>query len=177
LDRANVIEFRVESNDLQNYLQDGAQKPELSKLASLGTPYAEHFVTAQKTSITNSSQLSLAVNQFFKIFSKHESEFGFRVANEAARLISFQKLLGSDSFNENFDSVIVQKFLPKLHGSRSQLEELLQELIIATSGSEVAEWEEELLTKDDPTYPLSYNKLCRTYKKLQRDQFVSFAEA
>ena len=177
LDRANVIEFRVESNDLQNYLQDGAQKPVLSKLASLGTPYAEHFVTAQKTSITNSSQLSLAVNQFFKIFSKHESEFGFRVANEAARLISFQKLLGSDSFNENFDSVIVQKFLPKLHGSRSQLEELLQELIIATSGSEVAEWEEELLTKDDPTYPLSYYKLCRMYKKLQRDQFVSFAEA
>ena len=177
LDRANVIEFRVESNDLQNYLQDGAQKPVLSKLASLGTPYAEHFVAAQNSSITNSSQLSLAVNQFFKIFSKHESEFGFRVANEAARLISFQKLLGSDSFNENFDSVIVQKFLPKLHGSRSQLEELLQELITATSGSEVAEWEEELLTKDDPTYPLSYNKLCRMYKKLQRDQFVSFAEA
>ena len=177
LDRANVIEFRVESNDLQNYLQDGAQKPVLSKLESLGTPYAEHFVAAQNSSITNSSQLSLAVNQFFKIFSKHESEFGFRVANEAARLISFQKLLGSDSFNENFDSVIVQKFLPKLHGSRSQLEELLQELITATSGSEVAEWEEELLTKDDPTYPLSYNKLCRMYKKLQRDQFVSFAEA
>jgi hypothetical protein len=85
--------------------------------------------------------------------------------------------LGSDSFNENFDSVIIQKFLPKLHGSRSQLEELLQELIIATISNENQEWADEHLDYESPTYPLSFNKLCRMYRKLQRDQFVSFAEA
>ena len=177
LDRANVIEFRVESDDIENFLQDGCQKPDLSELASEGSQYAEDFVEAQKGEISIDKKFATEIKKFFKIFSKHDSEFGFRVANEAARLINFQKNLGSESFNENFDSVIVQKFLPKLHGSRSQMEELLQELILVTSGSESEEWSEELLAVEKPRYSVSYKKLCRMYKKLQRDQFVSFAEA
>ena len=177
LDRANVIEFRVESDDIENFLQDGCQKPDLSELASEGSQYAEDFVEAQKGEISIDKKFATEIKKFFKIFSNHDSEFGFRVANEAARLINFQKNLGSESFNENFDSVIVQKFLPKLHGSRSQMEELLQELILVTSGSESEEWSEELLAVEKPRYSVSYKKLCRMYKKLQRDQFVSFAEA
>ena len=57
------------------------------------------------------------------------------------------------------------------------MEELLQELILVTSGSESEEWSEELLAVEKPRYSVSYKKLCRMYKKLQRDQFVSFAEA
>jgi hypothetical protein len=57
------------------------------------------------------------------------------------------------------------------------MEELLQELILVTSGSESEEWSEELLAREKPSYSVSHKKLCRMYKKLQRDQFVSFAEA
>ena len=177
LDRANVIEFRVESEDMENFLKSGSQKPDLSKLAGTGSLYAKQFVPAQFSEISDDNQFSDEINRFFKIFSKYDAEFGFRVANEASRLINFQKLLGSDSFNENFDSVIIQKFLPKLHGSRSQLEELLQELIIATISNENQEWADELLENKSSAYPLSFNKLCRMYRKLQRDQFVSFSEA
>jgi energy-coupling factor transporter ATP-binding protein EcfA2 len=177
LDRANVIEFRVESEDMENFLNSGSQKPDLSKLAGTGSLYAKQFVPAQFSEISNDNQFSDEINRFFKIFSEYDAEFGFRVANEASRLINFQKLLGSDSFNENFDAVIIQKFLPKLHGSRSQLEELLQELIDATISNENQEWADEHLDYQSPTYPLSFNKLCRMYRKLQRDQFVSFAEA
>ena len=147
LDRANVIEFRVESEDMENFLKSGSQKPDLSKLAGTGSLYAKQFVPAQFSEISDDNQFSDEINRFFKIFSKHDAEFGFRVANEASRLINFQKLLGSNSFNENFDSVIIQKFLPKLHGSRSQLEELLQELIMATISNENQEWADELLEK------------------------------
>ena len=105
------------------------------------------------------------------------------------------------------DAVIVQKFLPKLHGSRSKLEGLLWALAwacgaerIDRDGKDFAEQLREasrrrtkasmarrscgrLLAKnaDDPAaaarYPLSFDKVMRMWRKLVRDQFVSFAEA
>ena len=68
---------------------------------------------------------------FFDLLRDHNAEFGFRVANEAARFLHFYRLLGgyaddnADWFNAAMDAVIVQKFLPKLHGSRPKLEGLL----------------------------------------------------
>ena len=48
---------------------------------------------------------------------------------------------------------------------------------MATISNENQEWADELLENKSSAYPLSFNKLCRMYRKLQRDQFVSFAEA
>ena len=81
LDRANVIEFRVESEDMENFLKSGSQKPDLSKLARTGSLYAKQFVSAQFSEISNDNQFSDEINRFFKIFYKHDDEFGFRVAN------------------------------------------------------------------------------------------------
>ena len=99
------------------------------------------------------------------------------MASEASRLVAFQKLLGSEDFNANFDIVIAQKFLPKLHGSRSQLEDLLQDLLLKSSGTNNESWDDEILQSENPIYPLSFDKLSRMLEKLRRDQFVSFAEA
>jgi len=72
-----------------------------------------------------------AVNVSFDLLREHQAEFGFRVSNEAARFLYFYRLLGghaadsTDWFAAAMDAVIVQKFLPKLHGSRPKLEGLL----------------------------------------------------
>jgi 5-methylcytosine-specific restriction protein B len=99
------------------------------------------------------------------------------------------------------DAVIVQKLLPKLHGSRPQLEGLLWALTWACGGSRTGRSPEEFLTlcheagkaqeetKYGPDvveqaltggrayYPLSFNKIMRMWRKLIRDQFVTYAEA
>jgi 5-methylcytosine-specific restriction protein B len=150
----------------------------------------------------------------FNVLRQHNAEFGYRTGYEAARFIHFYKLLGdpsndnNDWFNGAMDAVIVQKVLPKLHGSRSKLEGLLWALAwasgaerinrdekdFATQLSEASEAQDEaryspdvvwaaLRAKNtaDPAkaapYPLSFDKVMRMWRKLARDQFVSFAEA
>ena len=176
LDRANVIEFRVELEDLQNYLKTPGRKPDLSKLSGQGSAYGENFVSAQELA-SFAPDFSKEIEDFFGIFAKNNAEFGYRVTSEASRLVAFQKLLGSENCNANFDVVIAQKFLPKLHGSRSQSEDLLQDLLLKSSGTNNENWDDEILQTENPIYPLSFDKLSRMLEKLRRDQFVSFAEA
>ena len=99
------------------------------------------------------------------------------------------------------DAVILQKFLPKLHGSRPKLEGLLWALTWACGGDrsgfdndgflarcrEAGNMQEE--TKLGPEaverslvgrtgrYALSFDKVMRMWRKLIRDQFVTFSEA
>jgi 5-methylcytosine-specific restriction protein B len=104
-------------------------------------------------------------------------------------------------FNKAMDAVIVQKLLPKLHGSRTKLEGLLWALGYACGAERVQQTAEEFLTtcqeageaqnesKYSPEavekalkgtaarYPLSFDKILRMHRKLVRDQFVTFAEA
>jgi 5-methylcytosine-specific restriction protein B len=99
------------------------------------------------------------------------------------------------------DAVIVQKLLPKLHGSRTKLEGLLWALGYACGADwrkmSAAEFQDACLeageaqneSKYSPEavhdalkgaearYPLSFDKILRMYRKLVRDQFVTFAEA
>ncbi|MFN8459812.1 MAG: DUF3578 domain-containing protein [Anaerolineae bacterium] len=135
LDRANVIEFRLESSDLGAFLAS----PRASKLENLdgqGAGFGEAFVKAMadKERVIPSeikTEYEKEMLLFFNILREHNAEFGYRVAYEAARFFHFYKLLGgypdhqTDWFNEAMDAVIAQKFLPKLHGSRSRLEGLL----------------------------------------------------
>lgn len=143
---------------------------------------------------------------FFKLFQQHDAEFGFRIAREAAKFLHFHNLLsGSPAddeawFNEAFDAVIIQKMLPKLNGSRTKLEGLLWALAWACGsdrqGVEVDGFRAQIKTAghmDDEAvygpeavekkygatarYPLSFAKVMRMWRRLIRDQFVSFSEA
>ena len=53
---------------MENFLNSGSQKPDLSKLAGAGSLYAKQFVTAQFSEISNDNQFSDEINRFFKIF-------------------------------------------------------------------------------------------------------------
>jgi 5-methylcytosine-specific restriction protein B len=144
------------------------------------------------------------IKLFFEIFQAHRAEFGFRVVHEASRFINAYKMLGGyddvteDWFSGAFDAVVVQKLLPKLHGSRARLEGLLWALFWACAaprGEDPDEFRNQCLaagraedeSKYSPegvntaagkiTYPLSADKLLRMWQRLTQDQFVSFAEA
>jgi 5-methylcytosine-specific restriction endonuclease McrBC GTP-binding regulatory subunit McrB len=217
LDRANVIEFRMEPQELEAFLTS-PRAPQLEELDGKGVAFGEEFVEA---AADQSLEVPAAVKSkyetemllIFNLLRQHNAEFGYRTGYEAARFIHFYKLLGGHSdndaewFNRAMDAVMVQKILPKLHGSRSKLEGLLWALAWACGASrvngnkdfavqlsEAGEAQDEAKYSPDVVwaalqamnatepakaapYPLSFDKVMRMWRKLARDQFVSFAEA
>lgn len=133
LDRANVIEFRMKDTELESFLENPL-KPDLNKLDGKGEAFGQAFVDAAKnpTEVPEDAKTRFQCEMllFFKVLQKHGAEFGYRVTHEAGRFVSFYKAIGSESnvetwFKQAFDSIIVQKFLPKLHGSESKLRGVL----------------------------------------------------
>lgn len=187
LDRANVIEFRMDKDDLATFL-NAPKAPNLDALNGLGKDYGAAFVkeASNKDHTVPAEVKDKFADEFallFELLQKHNAEFGYRVAYEAARFMHFYKELGGAPegwFNEAMDAVIVQKLLPKLHGSRSKLEGLLEALAwLCADGTTHGDTDPEQVRKavTEPRYPLSFEKVMRMWEKLVRDQFVSFAEA
>lgn len=204
LDRANVIEFRVDTGDLESFLSNSV-KPDLSTLDGKGAPFGKTFVEDASSPVDVPADVKAAYEAemllFFKVQQTHGAEFGYRVAHEAARFVCHYKLLGNypdgdtSWFPKAFDCVVVQKFLPKLHGSRAKLGPLLKKLWflcandVAGRGSDPLKAAEEAARstdkKTEPSvgalasalYPLSAEKISRMWRLLNENGFTSFAEA
>jgi len=209
LDRANVIEFRMAREELAAFLA-APHSPAMDALNTRGSGFGPAFVGEVAASLTAPANVRELFETesllFFDLLRDHNAEFGFRVANEAARFLHFYRLLGGYAeanvnwFNAAMDAVIVQKFLPKLHGSRPKLEGLLWALAWACGAAraggaaaflaqcrEAGRAQEETrfgpevvvtaLAGAAARYPLSFDKVMRMWRKLVRDQFVTFSEA
>jgi MoxR-like ATPase len=148
LDRANVIEFRVEPAEMEAFLAS-PKAPRLEELDGRGAVFGTAFVAAAADKACEvpacvKSDFEGEMLLFFNLLREHGAEFGYRTSYEAARFIHFYELLGgypdedSGWFNAAMDAVIVQKFLPKLHGSRSKLEGLLWALAWACGAERIA---------------------------------------
>jgi energy-coupling factor transporter ATP-binding protein EcfA2 len=135
LDRANVLEFRMDAQELRDFLANPAA-PKLEELDGKGFHYGEAFVRATTERVSGvpeavRAEFEAEMMLFFALLREHNLEFGYRIAHEAARFVHFYQTLGGYSdddtgwFRAAMDAVIVQKLLPKLHGSRSRLEGLL----------------------------------------------------
>lgn len=130
LDRANVIEFTVKHEDIRTFL-DNPYRIRIEDLDGKGIKYASAFVTASRQeSVIDSltqSELKEEVLLFFDILSEYGSEFGFRTVKEMARFTFYYDLISPNGVfsGESMDVQILQKVLPKLHGSRKKLEPLL----------------------------------------------------
>ena len=122
LDRANVIEFRITEDEIAAFL-DNPSIPDLSKLTKQGANMAENFLDIAATSDTvKNAELTNKLNLFFSELKKVGAEFGYRTASEIMQLVTKLKLLEPTIENNVcLDIAIMQKLLPKLHGSRSKL--------------------------------------------------------
>ena len=140
---------------------------------------------------------------FFHALHRNGAEFGYRVAHEAARYVHFHKKLGDFAdgdaswFRFAFDCVIIQKLLPKLHGSRTKLGPVLKTLwflclnhptnrgLDALKSADIAarSADKKIEPSIDPEilevayYRLSAEKIGRMWRLLSDNGFTSFAEA
>ena len=148
LDRANVLEFRVSGSELKAFLKNPVAV-DFSKLDAGGKEYGSRFsALAQRPTRLPDAERGMFEAElclFFEALQTANAEFGFRVAKEGASFLHFHKLLGGAdwSFNAAMDAQILQKLLPKLHGSRNVLEPVLCTLATLCFAKRTWEFDDE----------------------------------
>lgn len=186
LDRANTIEFRVTQDEMKNFLSN-IRDINFDVLTGKGAGMSKSFLemAAGKEYATNDIEvIKAALVQFFDELKKIGSEFGYRSATEILRLIHQLTVLDNSlSINQRIDIAIMQKLLPKLHGSRRKLCPVLETLgtfcIIGNIGiiKDVFEKADFNYNNASVLYPLSLEKIARMYRGAIDNGFASFAEA
>ncbi|MDQ2914296.1 MAG: hypothetical protein M3T56_13690 [Chloroflexota bacterium] len=209
LDRANVIEFRIDPSRLAT-ASDGLAAIDLAAIEGKGSRFAPLFGTRDWVPVLPalaSAQLRAEIELAFDVLAREGHEFGYRTSSEIARFVAVHRgLLGPGwSFESSFDAQVTQKLLPRLHGSRRSISSVL--VALAVLCSEPRQWandgrltntelikgrvEDEAASADDLSeialrfagltsrapYPLGLDKIVRMLKRLDRNGFVSFAEA
>lgn len=213
LDRAQVIEFRVSTEEMTEYLSRPASV-DAESLLGLGAAYGPPLVRAAEMLSPEApegcaTRLEAEILLFFRLLQEHGFEFGFRTANDAVALVNALMVLsnskawdaklgrweehdgaGRDWLDAALDVVILQKFLPKLHGSKMKLTPMLKTLYaccVAAPGARDVETELARLQTEAPLelladangarYPLSAAKLARMHRQANLNGFVSFIDA
>lgn len=184
LDRANVIEFKIKASEMDTFLQTNPDS-DVTKADSLATAYAEDFVATHNPS--QIPAINNTLNLFFVELKKANAEFGYRAAHEITKFIGIA--LGNDDTTTPFtmekavDAAIVQKLLPKLHGSKKKLTPVLKEMwgfcFDAPADGNAIVALEDAVEADAiiAKYPLSADKILRMFKWVTDNGFASFSEA
>ncbi len=179
LDRANTIEFRVDETNIRSFF-DLPSKINLTVLESKGTSMAKSFLEISRDEvIEKDGKYSEVLVKFFNELKKIGAEYGYRTAVEMLLLINKLNKISDISVNESVDIAVMQKLLPKLHGSRSKISKVLDTLILLC----LKDKQTFTITKSDEVlveniiYPIAYEKLVRMYKNALDNGFTSYAEA
>jgi len=158
LDRANVIEFEVESGQIAEFLASPHEYPEPPK-ADEGV--AEAFLALAKRARldpdkggldaldgTPAKEAREHLVALFEILKRGRFEFAYRTANEVMRYLRVCRYLAAEESDDalsawdeggwrnDLDAQIVQKILPKLHGSMGRVGRLLGALTAYCGGAD-----------------------------------------
>lgn len=188
LDRANAIEFRVTNKEIETFLT-APNEIDLTQLETKGANMGASFVEMAKNKefeAIDTDVLNKTLVNFFAELKKTGAEFGYRTGMEIHRLYQQLSVINTDlAENDKIDIAVMQKLLPKLHGSRRKLCPILEVLatlcVKATvdAKKDFLDNKEEIVFKEnaDVVYPLSLEKITRMYKGAIDNGFASYAEA
>jgi 5-methylcytosine-specific restriction enzyme B len=184
LDRANVIEF----NDVS---LDGYSSTEGNQFSFENPDVRNNLMDKDVPPFCSRADYSRfgdiigdganPILELLNLLKKYNLHFGYRVANEISRFIWLSKDLIGENFNVNIamDIQILQKILPKFHGTRGKLEKPLKDLLSFCRGGEASEGEmahDEAQNQKGSLYPRSARKLKRMLDNLKIQGYTSFIE-
>ncbi len=173
LDRAQTIEFRVSTDDLN----PGAARPNVAAAAS--APFLAsmlHISRDPQWLVTHpGSDRPLLVESLIalhRLLSKHDLEFGHRTLTEALRFSSIYEALSGAGWLQALDLILLQMILPRIHGSRPRVEPILTDLegYCTNVGAPVVG------ATSTPDLAFSLSKVARMLRIVRANQFVSFTE-
>src|SRR5690606_31513794 len=110
LDRANVIEFRIDSTDLQNFLKT-PKNVDLKQSLAQGVPMGANFIQLSQQNETNADlDLNTALINFFNELKVIGAEFGYRSAFEIHLLFAQLSQIDTNlTVDEKVDFAVMQK--------------------------------------------------------------------
>jgi MoxR-like ATPase len=166
LDRASTFEFRVTSNELDAELQRPIAAPAgedqrvraFASLAESDDWQREHPHPAR-------AEIVSTLREAHVILACASQEFGHRTLYEILRFCAFFAATGDTDVDTALDLAMMQKVLPKVHGSRRRVEPILTALDALAVGAGPA-----------PRLPITHHKIVRMIESVRANQFVSFAE-
>lgn len=188
LDRASTLEFRVTSEDLNA----DARKPVpcapgeaalVRGLLAIGKDDQWHESVAS----TPREEIGNQLRQLHRLLARYGLEFGHRAFYECIRLTALLHAAGISDREAILDRIVIQRILPRLHGSRRKLEQPVGALALFCRDlplelppkSSLAEAIAKILSDGDQAVaklPKSYKKLVRMLESLHLNQFASFTE-
>jgi 5-methylcytosine-specific restriction protein B len=185
LDRANTFEFRVVENDLQL----GARKPTRCSAGDEALvrgllSICKNEAWQEANPATFGPELGEKLKQLHALLSRYGLEFGHRLFYEAMRFGALAEASGMGSFEAALDRIVIQKILPRLHGSRRRLEPPLLALAQFTrdlpdeisSDEKLPGLKVEQIGDERPQLPISFDKVSRMLRTLRTNQFASFTD-
>jgi len=128
------------------------------------------------------------VTELHTLLQEDSRHFGHRVANEIAAFVLLAAAQASDpaAARAAMDVAILQKVLPKLHGTRQELGPLLDRLRAFALGTDIGNlpsWRWSLQSgwagdtdSAAPRFPRTAAKLWRMFQRLRHHGFTSFVE-
>lgn len=166
LDRAFTFEFRVTSDELDAELRRPIAAPAgedqrvrgFASLAERDDWQREHPHPAR-------DEIVSTLREAHAILAGANQEFGHRTLYEILRFCAFFAATGDADGDTALDLAMMQKVLPKVHGSRRRVEPVLKELESLAQGA-----------GPDPRFPVTHQKIVRMIESVRANQFVSFAE-
>lgn len=183
LDRANVIEFNdVNLDAYSNGLQEGESLTLINGnvLGQLLDQSSQFFCNKEDyTNLTETGKDYLT--KLLSLLKEYNLHFGYRVANELGKFVNLAMAeVGESSLDDAMDIQIIQKILPKLHGTRAKLEKPLQKLLAFCHGQS-AVFSEDLFKKSqsfdsNARFPRSAQKIARMLGQLAIQGYASFVE-
>ncbi len=168
LDRANVIEFNqvILDNEIQkqDFKEDQFTLNNSKIISSLDQSPAPpiRFTDLKNNKDPKLKACSNAIVDLLIKMEKYNMHFGYRVANEMSHFIILSKKnINKFDWIDALDIQILQKVLPKLHGTRAKLENPIKDLIKYCK---------------DHEFKRSQNKLENMQKNLDHNGYASFIE-
>lgn len=208
LDRANVIEIHAEDTALEAFLKGTAAAGAVEErnngisFLDLAQEIRRKEPDAARVPLLPDALKNAAADrlmELFRIMKRGRGEFGFRTGREVLAYLRTAHFLTPEAdraawaapegkWLEALDAQILQKILPKLHGSRTRLAPLLGALATyCATGMEAYALEHfpeggnsprrglnDARNIENPKFPNSYRKLERMIGVLVEEQFVSF---
>ncbi len=194
LDRANTIEFATypaknyilgEFTDCNFYGNIDYLEDPLSDLNIRGAKLDYLKNDLENVQITAGTDLwtilAEEIHKFQETLAEAGFDFGFRVIDEILRFMYVSWVYENRpevlaNWRRYFDAQIMQKLLPKIHGSQRELDVVLEKLFKLCYPHELenSTWYLQKFDEEYLLYPTSAKKLQWMGKTLQEKRFVSF---
>jgi len=187
LDRANVIEFNdVNLTGYERGVDSSGRfvlkdADVINALLPGGTEVPFSSKTDYTGALLIAPDVHVYLDELLYILRQYHLHFGYRVINEISHFIrnAHEKIQDFD-LEEVMDIQILQKILPKFHGTQGKLEEPLRRLFTfsydGTDSSIELNLEKSAAYDEEARFPRSAQKLARMIWNLNVQGYTSFIE-